>query len=185
MPMTMLDLTGTDWAAHPSMAPAADDFAEIVRRHAPALRRYALRLGAGDDCDDVVQEALIKAWRAFHTFDARRAALSTWLHRIVHNQCIDTLRRRPPLAEPEEAGFDAASEDGGGIAAERAAVRRAVAALPERQRAALILRQMQGFSQREAAEILGVSEDALESLQARAKRTLRKRLASLLEDNPV
>ncbi len=182
--ITMLDLTGTDWAAHPAMAPAADDFAEIVRRHAPALRRYARRLGAGDDCDDVVQEALIKAWRAFHTFDAERGGITTWLHRIVHNQCVDTLRKRPPTAAQAEFDPEAASDDSAGIGADRAAVRRAVAALPERQRAALILRQVHGFSQREAAQILDVSEDALESLQARAKRALRKRLARLLGDEP-
>ena len=157
--------------------PAA--FSELVRRHTPALRRYALRLGAGGDADDVVQEALLKAWRQVGSFDPSRASLTTWLHRIVHNQAIDTWRRRPPTdsmqAEQDEHADPHAD-------AERAAVNRDVwrvlDALPERQRAALVLRQLQGFSQREAAAILDVSEDALESLVARARRALRERLQS-------
>jgi RNA polymerase sigma-70 factor (ECF subfamily) len=102
---------------------------------------------------------------------------NTWLYRIGHNLCVDRLRRQRELpidnvAEPvehaETADPDAIRLQG--------IVRREIAALPERQRTALVLCHHQGMTNIEAAQILGVSVDALESLLARARRTLREKL---------
>lgn len=129
--------------------------------------------------EDVAQEAFVRVWRTSRQWRPGAARFDTWLHTVVLNLCRDRLRRRRDLtgdAVPEVAdqtpGAEAAL-----IEAERDQdVAVAIASLPERQRDAILLVHYQDLSGADAAAILGVSIEALESLLARGRRTLRTRL---------
>jgi RNA polymerase sigma-70 factor, ECF subfamily len=155
-------------------------YAVLVRRHARALAVYAWRmLGNESEAQDIVQETFLRLWLQAQQWDSQKAALSTWLHRIAHNLCVDSLRKRRPgndeeiaeLADNSESAEQEVTRE-----ARQSQLHEALALLPERQRNALILVHFQGLSNKEAAEILTVSVDALESLLSRARRTLRQRL---------
>jgi len=130
--------------------------------------------------EDVAQEAFIRVWRTARRWRPGAARFDTWLHTVVLNLCRDQLRRRRDLASdavPEivDLSLDAEAVL---IEAERGRdVATAIASLPERQRDAILLVHYQDLSGAEAAVILGVSIEALESLLARGRRTLRTRLS--------
>ena len=159
-----------------------DAFAELVRRHRVRLWAVALRtLGDREEAADAVQEALISAYRSAHRFRGD-SAVTTWLHRIVVNACLDRVRRRSarptvPLADTEPLPVPAVDSD------TALDVRAALARLPADQRAALVLVDVQGYSVAEAATILEVAEGTVKSRCARG----RARLAALLGylRNPV
>jgi RNA polymerase sigma-70 factor (ECF subfamily) len=155
---------------------------DLVRRHQHAAGAFAFRmLGRWDSAEDVVQEAFLHVHRAARRYQPD-AKFTTWLYRIVLNLCRDVARRArqapaqlSEAAEPERAPAADPLE-----ARERAArVHRAVAALPERQRTAVILHRYQGLSHREVAQATGWSESAVESLIVRAYAALREELADL------
>jgi len=136
------------------------------------------------EAEDVAQEAFVRVWRNAGGWQPGRARFDTWLHTVVLNLCRDRLRRRrattgdavPDIPDP------APSAEAGLIAAERSsAVANAIAALPERQREAILLVHYQDLSGAEAAAALELSVEALESLLARGRRTLRSRLGRLQE----
>jgi RNA polymerase sigma-70 factor (ECF subfamily) len=132
------------------------------------------------EAEDVAQEALVRVWRNLGAWRPERARFDTWLHAIVLNLCRDRLRRRRELTlerlpEPVDT---TSSVEADLLEAERGQrVARAIAALPERQREAILLVHYQDLSGAEAAAALEISVEALESLLARARRTLRDRLA--------
>jgi RNA polymerase sigma-70 factor (ECF subfamily) len=150
-------------------------FAELVRRHRDRLWAVALRtLGDREDAADALQEALISAYRSAHRFRGD-SAVTTWLHRIVVNACLDRVRRRSarptvPLADTDPVPVPPVDSD------TALDVRAALARLPVEQRAALVLVDVQGYSVAEAAEILDVAEGTVKSRCARG----RARLAALL-----
>lgn len=152
---------------------------QVVGQHLGPITGFAFRmLGDAAEAEDVAQETFLRLWRDLPRWEPR-ARLSTWLHRVAHNLCIDRLRanRTTPLdaaSDPVDprAGAPAQMEE---LQRSRA-VAAALAELPERQRAAVTLVYHQGLSNREAAEVLGVDVDALESLLARGRQGLRKRL---------
>ena len=154
-----------------------DAFAILVGRHLEAIHAFNYRLlRNAEDAADLAQEAFLRVWSRAGTYRPGRVKVTTWLHRIARNLCIDLHRRRKDSelldsTTPDESspGPDQAP------AAQRleAALARELAALPERQRTALMLCHHQGMSNRDAAVVLGVSVDALESLLARGRRTLR------------
>ena len=152
-----------------------DAFAEIVRRHRDRLWAVALRtVGDREDAADALQDALLSAYRAAERFRGD-SAVTTWLHRIVVNACLDRMRRRQsrptvPLPETDVTPAPAADRDTALV------VREALATLPPEQRAALVLVDVQGYAVAEAAEILGVAEGTIKSRCARG----RARLAVLL-----
>lgn len=170
-------------------------FAELAEQHAPALGRYIARmLGNAAEVEDIRQETLLRLWTQAERWQPEVAALSTWLHRIAHNLSIDHLRRTARLVHDEGEGndtetkADAAAQEGGeagpqapDLALDSAQlakqVRAAIGTLSERQRSALIMCHYQGLSNRDAATILDVSVDALESLLARARRKLKVQLS--------
>ena len=156
-------------------------FAVLVQQHQRALANYTRRMLTDTDlADDVVQETFLPLWTQAARYDAGTARLTTWLHNIAHNLCIDSFRRSSRISFSDDADSTLESDDAPDSAEhsrERSdAVRQAVASLPERQRSALILCHYQGLSNRDAAEILDVSVDALESLLARARRRLKQLL---------
>lgn len=153
-------------------------FQVIVDATSTRLVRLAARmLGNVVDAEDVVQEAYVKAYRALQTgeFDGR-ANVSTWLFRIVTNQAIDAMRgraRRPkPTDTADESTSDLASAE------QQLALRELedwMGELPADQRAALVLKAVEGMTSPEIAEILECSEGAVEQRLVRARAALRKR----------
>jgi RNA polymerase sigma-70 factor (ECF subfamily) len=152
-----------------------DAFAEIVRRHRDRLWAVALRtLSDPDEAADALQDALLSAYRAAAGFRGE-SAVTTWLHRIVVNACLDRVRRRQarptvPLAEADPAPAPAPDRETALV------VRAALARLPVEQRAALVLVDLYGYAVAEAAAMLGVAEGTVKSRCARG----RARLAVLL-----
>lgn len=154
-------------------------FAAVLRHYDPGLRALAFRLlGDRDLMDDVLQEAYVKAFRAFPRFRGE-AKLGTWLYRIAYNAAVDELRRSRrghelPLAEE----LPSASADPADVAAGRSDLARALAALPPEERAAVLLVDAQGFDYREGARVLGIPEGTLASRLNRARASLRTALGA-------
>jgi RNA polymerase sigma-70 factor (ECF subfamily) len=152
-----------------------DAFAELVRRHRDRLWAVALRtLGDREEAADALQDALISAFRSADRFRGD-AAVTTWLHRIVVNACLDRMRRRQarptvPLTETDPHPIAPVDSE------TALDVRSALAKLPYEQRAALILVDVQGYPVGDAAAILQVPEGTVKSRCARG----RARLAALL-----
>ena len=150
-------------------------FGALVHRHRDRLWAVALRtMGDREDAADALQDALLSAYRAAGRFRGD-SAVTTWLHRIVVNACLDRIRRqkvRPtvPLPEIDTTVAPAPDRD------TRLDVQAALAQLPLEQRAALVLVDVHGYAVTEAAEILGVAEGTIKSRCARG----RARLAVLL-----
>nr|WP_225908103.1 RNA polymerase sigma factor [Hyphomonas sediminis] len=161
---------------------AAGDAAAVralVNRYSPGVLALATRmLGETAEAEDVTQETFIRAWKALPGWEPR-AKFSTWLHRVALNLCYDRLRKRRevlPDELPDRADVALGPQDALDQAQRVKAVEAAIARLPERQSAALTLCALQGHSQAEAADIMEISVEALESLLARARRTLRGEL---------
>jgi RNA polymerase sigma-70 factor, ECF subfamily len=158
-----------------------DAFNELVARHRDRLWAVALRtLGQPEDAADALQDALLSAYRGAAGFRGG-SAVTTWLHRIVVNACLDLARRR--AVRPTEALLiDPASEPAGrDVTTERETsllVLAALRTLPPEQAAAVVLVDIEGFGVNEAAEILDVPAGTVKSRCARA----RARLAAALSD---
>ncbi|WGM32121.1 hypothetical protein KKHFBJBL_02372 [Brevundimonas sp. NIBR11] len=155
----------------------------LVARKLPRMLALAQRmLGDAVEAEDVAQEALLRAWKQAPRWTPGKAKFDTWLHRVGLNLCYDRLRRRREV--PTEISLDRPDEgpapDRGILAAQLGAqVDRALAALPHRQREAIVLCHYQELTNIEAAGLMSVSVEALESLLSRGRRTLRQALAHL------
>jgi RNA polymerase sigma factor (sigma-70 family) len=166
-------------------------FERIVERHMPMLHALAWRmLGDAGEAEDVVQESLVKLWVNAGGWQPSGGGLGAWLRRIATNACVDRLRRPRPLSDeglPERADDAPLADSLIDTERRRAAVQAAVLALPDRQRAAIVLTYHEGVSNAEAASILGIGVKALESLLVRARQGLSQQLAlqGLLEGIPA
>jgi len=182
-----------------------DAFRHLVEPHHASLHAHCYRmLGSVHDADDALQDALLRAWKGLRRFESR-SALRSWLHRIATNSCLDAIARRParvlpidygPPTDPAAGGkapldealwiepYPSEAEDGyAGPEAryeQREAVELAFIAalqhLPPKQRAALILRDVLGFSAREVAESLGSTTASVNSALQRARKAIDERL---------
>ena len=154
-------------------------FLETVSNLRPQLHRYCSRMvGSILDGEDVVQDALFQAYRKLESFDDRRP-LKPWLFRIAHNQCIDFLRRRQVRqdAEAEAVVPDAvAPKDPLGAGIERA-IERLVLALPPKERASVLLKDVLDYSLEEIAELVDSTVGGVKAALNRG----RSKLASLPE----
>lgn len=154
-------------------------FRRLVDRHGPKLRAIAGQFLDAGEADDAVQDALIRLWRHAGRFDPDKAALSTWLYRIVVNRCIDIRRQRFrwPWSPIDEAEALPSADIGADRALAGAETLRDVAAvittLPPRQRMALMLATVGDRTAEDTAALLGVSRAAAEQLIARARRNVR------------
>lgn len=157
-------------------------FATLIARQSPRLLRFVAGiLGSVTEAEETVQEAMLRLWQNAEGWRPD-GLVSTWLHRVAYRLAIDALRRRRPsiaIDGLEDALPDGApAHDARMVADEEVrALNLAVAALPERQRTALILCHFQEMRQAEAASVMGLSEHAYESLLARARRRLRDVMA--------
>jgi RNA polymerase sigma-70 factor (ECF subfamily) len=158
----------------------------IVTRYLPQVLALARRmLNDAAEAEDVAQEAMLRLWQMAGRW-REDAPVGAWLYRVAHNLAIDRIRRRRPMVDVEKA-VDLA--DPSPTPAERlvqgerrAAVERAIAGLPERQRTAITLVHTLEMGNIEAAAAMEISVEALESLLSRGRRALRAALMDLKDE---
>ncbi|HET6703919.1 RNA polymerase subunit sigma-70 [Amycolatopsis sp.] len=178
------------------------DFETLVERHRREIQVHCYRmLGSLADAEDLTQETFLRAWKGRDGFEGR-ASVRTWLYRIATNACLDVLARRPRRVLPDQLGpagepvgpieaadlpwlepypdrlLDGAGPDDAAIEREtiELAYLAAVQYLPPRQRVALLLRDVLGWSAKETAALLETSVASANSALQRARATLRERL---------
>ncbi|MFM9445197.1 RNA polymerase sigma factor SigM [Streptomyces acidiscabies] len=169
-----------------------DAFGEIVRRHRDRLWAVALRtLGDREEAADAVQDALVSAYRAAHTFRGQ-SAVTTWLHRITVNACLDRARKAAsrktsPVDDTERLEQLLEPHESASAPVERSDLHRqlieALGTLPPDQRAALVLVDMQGYPVAEAAKVLDVPTGTVKSRCARGRARLLPLLTHLRPEN--
>jgi RNA polymerase sigma-70 factor (ECF subfamily) len=162
---------------------------ELIRRHERRLYQLAYRLLKDpQETEDALQEVFLKAYQHAGRFQPV-STVKAWLNRITANHCLNRLRERVPpqdSLDDEDRALPVASPGATPLEALEGAdlARRLegyLAALPENQRRALVLKQFGDLSYQEIAEVMGVSADAVDGLIKRARQFLRKALAEYLE----
>lgn len=153
----------------------------LVARKLPRLLALANRLlGDRMEAEDVAQEVFVRIWENAAHWREGEARFDTWLHRVAINLCYDRLRKhRPtPVGEvPDEPDPNPSPDMALELRVRDARVKAALNQLPSRQREALVLSYYQELPNADAAALMGVTVDALESLLSRARRTMRTLLA--------
>ncbi|WP_449374515.1 RNA polymerase sigma factor [Arthrobacter psychrolactophilus] len=158
----------------------AASFETLARRHGPLMRAYARRLTRShDEADDVVQEALVTAWKDIGTLQDG-AAVKAWLMRIVGRRAIDAGRRRKSHDNLDDQADPAdrkpTPEQAAVASSARMALNNALARLPEEQRRCWVLKEFGGQSYDEIAEALGISAASVRGRLARARTMLVKEM---------
>ncbi len=161
--------------------------AELIRRYQHRLYQVAYRLLKDPlEAEDALQEVFLKVYEHAHRFEPR-ATVSAWLHRITANHCLNMLRQRhpqesldredfPPVPDPRATPLETLEEQDLSRRLESL-----LAALPENQRRALILKRFAGLSYQEIGEEMGLSPQAVDGLLKRARQFLKKALQDYLE----
>lgn len=160
--------------------------AELMRRHQTRLYHLAFRLLKDPmEAEDALQEVFVKVWEAAARF-APRATVAAWLSRITANHCLNLLRQRRP-SDSLDADDAPSLPDGGPTPLEtleeqdiNRRLDALLAALPENQRRALILKRFGGLSYQEIAEEMGLSPQAVDGLLKRARKVLKEALKDYL-----
>ncbi|WP_291002993.1 sigma-70 family RNA polymerase sigma factor [Hyphomicrobium sp.] len=161
-------------------------FRTLVDRHLSGVLAVARRMLRDDaEAEDVAQEAMLRLWRSADGLEVGALGVRPWLRRVVSNLCVDRMRSGkrltvveevPERAEPATQHSQLEAQD----TSQR--VDAALKALPDRQRTALTLFHYEGLSQIEVGQIMGISDEAVESLLARARRTLKATLRDELRE---
>jgi len=155
-------------------------FTELARRHMLAMHSFAKRFVRRSEADDIVQEALTRIWLKAGQWQDRGISPRSWLMRIVYNLSMDSIRKQPMLSEQssdELMATDKAPEQHFEQDLKQQQLNKAMQELPERQRSAIMLTVYHAMTNREAAEVLDVSIDALESLLSRGRRGLKQNIS--------
>lgn len=156
----------------------------LVRRKLPRMLALARRLlNNATEAEDVVQDLFLRTWQQAPRWRPGHAKFDTWMHRVTLNLCTDRLRRRreQPLPDAWDAPDPAASADQVLEEVETGGrVEQALASLAPRQREALVLTYYQELPNKEAAALMEIGVDALESLLSRGRRALKAKLAEEL-----
>ena len=166
-------------------------FSDLMAVHEAKMYAVALRMcGNHEDAQDCLQDAMIRIYRAISGFKGQ-SSFSTWVYRITTNTCLDELRRRKTRQNTSldgllDAGWspsdDMDTPERHALASERRReISRAIAELPEDMRAAIILRDVQGFAYDEIAEMLGANVGTIKSRISRGREKLREKLSETLE----
>lgn len=159
-------------------------FEELVRRSADRLYAVVLRFVAdGDEAQEVTQDAFLRAWRSIGRFEGR-SRFFTWLYRIGINEAKRRAARRPPAPivslddepVPDAPDWSEAPETRFQQADTRRVLEEAIRALPMEYRAPVILRDIEGLTTQEAAEVMDLGEAAFKSRLHRARLTVRRAL---------
>ena len=160
-------------------------FRVLIDRHVTGLHRIAYRMiGDATEAEDLAQEALLRLWRDAARWQAGNSGVGAWLHRVTVNQCLDRLRRRRFSSDaevPEREDDTPLAPETIDAERKRAATVAAIAALPDRQRAAIVLTYYEDISNQQAAETMDMNIKAFESLLLRARAALRAALADVRE----
>jgi RNA polymerase sigma-70 factor (ECF subfamily) len=150
----------------------------LLEAHRADLRSHCTRmLGSRHDGEDALQDALLRAWRALPRFQGR-SAFRSWLYRIATNACLDLMKRRSKHTLPQvglEAGQPSPEDSYERREAAELALVAALESLPPRQRAALILRDVLGFSAKESGRALETTVASVNGALQRARRTIEER----------
>ena len=152
-------------------------FTELARRHMPVMLGFAKRYVNISDAEDVVQEALTRLWLKASQWQDRGLSVRSWLMRIVYNLCMDHRRAQHGNTEQLTDEFGSSLATPEGIYEQDMRQRQLAQALqnlPERQRSAIYLTLYHAMSNKEIAEVLGVSVEALESLLSRGRKGLKE-----------
>ncbi|MGC4043927.1 MAG: RNA polymerase sigma factor [Armatimonas sp.] len=158
-----------------------DAFAMLFFRHEPRLLAFLTRfMGNSSLAEDAAQEAFADAWRYRAGYDPKRRPFRVWLFALGANAARSELSRRKRRAETAEIP-EVPTADTTTTVLLRSLVRDALASLPEPQRLVLVLTVYEGYSYREAAQVIGGTEIAARVLSHRARQVLKKRLSPLLE----
>ena len=166
-------------------------FEALIEPYADATYRLCLRMmGNEQDAADMAQEAFLRAWRSLSSYKGQ-SRFSTWLYRVTSNVCLDELRRgkrrkASSLDERIDAGWapvdDMDTPEHHAMRTEqRRALERAIHELPEDMRSAVVLRDIQGCSYDEIADILGANVGTIKSRISRARARLREILSAQME----
>lgn len=157
-------------------------FEATVTRHGPSLTRYANRATADQgQAEDLVQEALVAAWRSLDRFDGR-STLRTWLFGILAHKIASARRRRTAVPVEDErldraeTGWRSDPEHAASNSELRTALDTALRGLPEQQRRVWVLIEVEGLSQAEVAQVLRLTPDAVRGQLFRARRGLVERM---------
>lgn len=164
-------------------------FSELMAQHESRMYAVTLRMCANrEDAQDCLQDAMLRIYRAIGSFKGQ-SAFSTWIYRITMNTCLDELRRRKSRSASSldtllESGWSPAEEDDvperHAIASEqRRTIDQAISQLPDDMRAAVVLRDIQGFTYDEIADMLGANIGTVKSRISRG----RERLRQILREN--
>ena len=158
----------------------------LMDRHLGPVLAFCQRvLGSRSDAEDVAQEVFVRAWSKAGDWRPGAARLTTWLHTVALNLCRDRLRRQRPAAlddQPDPPDPGLSPEDRAVGQEIGVQIDRVLSALPDRQREAIVLSHFQALDNPTVAKVLDLSVPAVESLLARARRTLRHRLQPLADD---
>ena len=173
-------------------------FEELILKHEKIVYNLALRMmNHSEDAKDISQEVFLKAYRSLSNFD-ERSAFSTWIYRITHNTCIDEMRKRKGKQnysleeelENEAGSMQRQIADEGDTPEEsllreeqKSEILQALDSLSEEHKAAIVLRDMKGFSYEEIAEILEVSLGTVKSRISRARNQLKNEILKMREQN--
>lgn len=162
---------------------------DLTQRLAPRVMAYAMRvLNDRAEAEDIAQEAMLRLWRIAPAWRQGEAQVTTWLFRVATNLATDRLRQRirrkattlddaPEVADGQPGVHQTMLEND-----RLAALQAALDQLPDRQRQAVVLRHIEGLSNPEIADILGIGVEAVESLTARGKRALTALLSGRREE---
>ena len=164
----------------------ATAFRSLVDRHLSGVLAVARRMLRDEaEAEDVAQETMLRLWRSAEGLDVGALGLRPWLRRVVSNLCVDRMRSGKRLVVVDELPeLPQSATQQSELEAQDASQRvdAALKSLPDRQRTALTLFHYEGLSQIEIGKIMGISDEAVESLLARARRSLKAALRDDLEE---
>lgn len=164
-----------------------DAFEQLMTAHESRMYAVSLRMcGNREDAQDCLQEAMIRIYKALANFKAQ-SSFATWAYRITMNTCLDELRRRKVRTSTSldtmlESGWSPSDEDDTPEhhtlrSEQRMMLEKSIASLPDDMRAAIVLRDIQGFSYEEIAKILDINVGTIKSRISRGREKLRDDLS--------
>ncbi|GAA6213053.1 RNA polymerase sigma factor [Hyphomicrobiales bacterium 4NK60-0047b] len=160
-------------------------FKELVHQNLPNVLALGFRmLNNASEAEDMAQDVMLSLWQNISKYDAGKAKFSTWLYRITANRCLDRIRKKTPEQLPEDYDPVIEAEQLDNLYNKQLSkqMETTLQTLPERQYLALVLFHYQGHRMTEVAEIMECSSEAVESLLARARRTLKQKLGPLWQE---
>ena len=158
-------------------------FAELVNKHAGKFRQLAFRfLGSKEDAEDMIQDAFLKLWRNPELWSkSKQTRFTTWFYRVIVNQCLDEKRKHKPLPILDGVEFEDKQmpvDEALSLKQRQMRLETAFQSLPEPMQASLNLNFYEAVPHKQAAEIMGMSVQAFQSLLMRAKTALKDAIAA-------